>query len=238
MFSYYGSKSIIVDLYPPPKYGKVKEPFAGSARYALKYWDREVVLYDKFDKIIEAWHYLQQASEKDVQGLPEIRKGMDLRTMSLSSGEKTFLGFLFGISSTAPRNKPSPFACEQNGRKNKYQRVAAELHKIRHWKVIQGSYEDIPNEEATWFIDPPYEKAGYAYKHSNINYEHLAHWSKERIGQSIVCENTGATWLPFEPLAMMRGGNGKKAEEAMWTNIIPEPRLVQYDLFGNIHRMK
>lgn len=37
MFSYYGSKSKIVDLYQPPKFDKIIEPFAGSARYSLKY---------------------------------------------------------------------------------------------------------------------------------------------------------------------------------------------------------
>ena len=31
MFSYYGSKSKIVDYYPPPKHKKIIEPFAGSA---------------------------------------------------------------------------------------------------------------------------------------------------------------------------------------------------------------
>jgi len=33
MFSYYGSKSKIVDYYPPPKHKRIIEPFAGSARY-------------------------------------------------------------------------------------------------------------------------------------------------------------------------------------------------------------
>lgn len=47
MFSYYGSKSKVVDLYPSPKFGKIIEPFAGSARYSLKYFDRDVLLVDK-----------------------------------------------------------------------------------------------------------------------------------------------------------------------------------------------
>lgn len=37
MWSYYGSKTKLVDLYPPPKTDKIIEPFCGSAKYSLKY---------------------------------------------------------------------------------------------------------------------------------------------------------------------------------------------------------
>ena len=80
MFSYYGSKSKIINLYPSPKHGKVIEPFAGSARYALKYFDRQVLLVDKYSVLVEVWHYLQQASEADILGLPKPAIGDDLRT--------------------------------------------------------------------------------------------------------------------------------------------------------------
>jgi len=43
MWSYYGSKKSIIDKYPPPKYGKIIEPFAGVASYSMKYWDRVIV---------------------------------------------------------------------------------------------------------------------------------------------------------------------------------------------------
>ena len=49
MWSYYGGKSKVVDYYPTPKQSKIIEPFAGSARYALKWFDRDVLLVDKFD---------------------------------------------------------------------------------------------------------------------------------------------------------------------------------------------
>jgi len=38
MFAYFGNKTRIAHLYPPPAQGRVVEPFAGSARYALMYW--------------------------------------------------------------------------------------------------------------------------------------------------------------------------------------------------------
>ncbi len=45
MFSYYGSKSKIVKHYPPPEYDTIIEPFAGSARYALMYYNKNVTAY-------------------------------------------------------------------------------------------------------------------------------------------------------------------------------------------------
>jgi site-specific DNA-adenine methylase len=75
MFSYYGSKGKIVDCYPPPKHKKVIEPFAGSARYSLKYFDKDVTIYDKYPVIIDVWKYLQEASESDILGLPRLERG-------------------------------------------------------------------------------------------------------------------------------------------------------------------
>ena len=85
MFSYYGSKSKIVHLYPTPKYDDINEPFAGSARYSLRFWDRNITLIDKYPVIVEVWKYLQQASVKDILGLPKLKKGMlisDIKTIS------------------------------------------------------------------------------------------------------------------------------------------------------------
>jgi site-specific DNA-adenine methylase len=72
MFSYYGSKSKVVDFYPPPKHKILIEPFAGSARYSLKYFDREVMLIDKYEIVINVWKWLQQCSKQDILGLPKM----------------------------------------------------------------------------------------------------------------------------------------------------------------------
>jgi 16S rRNA G966 N2-methylase RsmD len=90
---------------------------------------------------------------------------------------------------------------------------------IRHWKTKLGSYEDLENEEATWFIDPPYQFGGHEYKHSNkqIDFNKLGEWCKNRNGQIIVCENTKADWLPFKPMIDMQGARFKTTE-AIWSN--------------------
>jgi len=43
MWGYYGSKSKIIDFYPEPKEDKIIEPFAGTAQYALKFWEKDAI---------------------------------------------------------------------------------------------------------------------------------------------------------------------------------------------------
>lgn len=231
MWNYYGSKSIIVDLYPPPKYGKIIEPFAGSARYSLKYWDRDVLLVDKYDVVIKVWKWLQSCSKQDILGLPDLKKGELISDYNLPEPAAMFLGFLAGVSCTAPRNKISAFAAEQNGRKNKLKRIADNLYKIKHWQIIHGDYNEIPNKQSTWFIDAPYQHGGYAYVENKIDFTHLRNWVISREGHIIVCENTRADWMDFKPMVAMRGGNTKYTTEAIWSNFPTNFDNVQQLLF-------
>jgi len=230
MFSYYGSKSRIVHLYPAPLHEKIIEPFAGSARYSLKYYDHDVTLVDKYEVIVRVWLWLQKCSVQDILGLPELKKGLDLRDLNISEDERLFLGLCCGIAATVPRNKVSPFAAEQNSRKNRWKRIADQLHKIRHWTIIHGDYQDIKNENATWFIDPPYQYGGSAYKENKVDFKSLGEWCQTRNGQVMVCENMRSDWMPFQPLSEMRGANQKFQTEAIWTNT-PRPIIQQQSLF-------
>ncbi len=222
MFSYYGSKSKIVNYYPPPKHKKIIEPFAGSARYSLKYFDRDILLIDKYGAVIKCWKWLQSCSKNDILNLPDLYKlgkGFDLKTLNLSEGELLFLGFNAAVSSTTPRFKISIFAAEQGGMQTYFKRVADNIWKIKHWDIQLGNYENIPNEEATWFIDPPYQFGGHAYVENKINYTELKEWCKGRNGQTIVCENTKADWLPFKPMTELEGSMFRTTE-AIWSNHI------------------
>lgn len=218
MFSYYGSKSKIVDYYPPPKHGKIIEPFAGSARYSLKWFDRDITLIDKDENIVNVWRYLQQASEKDILGLPKLTAGLDLRTLTMSDEERLFVGFLVGVGRAKPAFKVSPFAAVHFSgikRRDKYEKIAEQLYKIRHWTILHGDYTLAPDVLATHFIDPPYQVAGrvhYRYSAKQINFDTLAAWVNTRKGQVIVCENDGANWLPFQPLATLHGANRTSVE--------------------------
>lgn len=203
MFSYFGSKSKLVDLYPAPIFDKIIEPFAGSARYSLKYFEKEIHIIDMYDKIINLWKYLQQATEKDILGLPNIENKTKLDTIKgITDEERTLIYF----SSARGNGYVGSVSGNFNNWERDKKRIASELYKIRHWKITQGDYRKVKNEKATWFIDPPYQNVTRRnYKHSNIDYEDLAVYCTERRGQIIVCENDKATWLPFTKLKELNG---------------------------------
>ena len=218
MFSYYGSKSKVVDYYPPPKFNKIIEPFAGSARYSLKYWQNDVLLVDKYKVIIDVWKYLKSASKNDILKLPRLKSGENLNDFCLSEIEKQFLGFIIVGGLESPRQKAGSFRDTQK-QNQILKNIANQLFKIKHWEIKLGSYNELENEEATWFIDPPYQFGGEHYKESSkkINFIKLAEWCKSRNGQIIVCENTKATWMDFKPMREMQGAMFKTTE-AIWSN--------------------
>lgn len=232
MWSYYGSKSKIVDYYPTPKYQKIIEPFAGSAKYALKYFEKDVLLVDKYEPIIKLWKWLQLCSPNDIKKLPVLKQGDDIRNIAgLCEEERILLGYgaqagvaIFGntVTEAGTRNMVTMF-------KN----VANNLHKIKHWEIRLGSYDEIENEEATWFIDPPYQFGGHKYKHSNkkIDFKQLAEWCRSRNGQTIVCENMKADWLEFKALKKIQGLAQTGTIEAIWSNHKTNYDNVQVSLF-------
>lgn len=235
MWSYYGSKCKIVDLYPTPKHNKIIEPFAGSARYSLKYFDRDILLVDKYEVVVKIWKWLQQCSEKDILSLPILKTGETTKDYTFDCEEQILLmGFIVARGVSRPQYKVSSFAGseKQYHFKYTYKNIAKQLFKIKHWEIIQGCYTEIKNEKATWFIDPPYKEGGQNYACSNrdIDFKHLAAWSKERKGQAIVCENTKADWLDFKPLKAIQGTINKSIE-VIWSNEITNYDTVQTSLF-------
>lgn len=221
MWSYYGAKTNIVHLYPPPKYGKIIEPFAGTARYSLKYWDREVLLVDKYDVIIKIWKWLQQCSPGDILGLPRLKAGENINDFNFDCEDaRLLMGFLIGFGFYSPRHSATVRLWQRPNQLNySLNRIAGELHKIKHWQFECKSYEEVENECGTWFIDPPYQFGGHAYVIGNkdINFNQLAGWCNSREGQVIVCENNKADWMKFNPLIVQNVRTGKHAE-VFWTN--------------------
>ena len=213
MFSYYGSKSKIVDYYPPPKHKRIIEPFAGSARYSLKYWQNDVLLVDKYPVIVSIWGYLINATKSDILNLPDIITGQNVDEFDITQVEKWLIGFCINGGSASPKKT----AKDYNTWGDAKIRIANDIEKIKHWKVQLGSYEELENEEATWFIDPPYQFGGEHYAVNIIDYSELADWCKTRKGQVIVCENTKADWLPFTALTEIQGQRVKTVE-AVWSN--------------------
>lgn len=223
MWSYYGAKTNIIDSYPVPKYDKIIEPFAGTARYALKYFEKEVLLVDKYKVITDIWQWLQKCSPNDILKLPI--PGPDQTTDDLTYDcieAKWLVGFVIHFGALCPGKKVTPHYRNKrpNGINYSLNRIANNLFKIKHWTIIHGSFEEIKNETATWFIDPPYQNGGHKYivNNKDLNYKFLAEWSEKRIGQIIICETIKADWMEFKPMKNQTTKNGKQIE-AIWSNM-------------------
>lgn len=224
-FTYYGGKYRIAPKYPRPKYARLVEPFAGSAGYSLRYPEKKVWLYDLNEHVIGVWDYLICASEREILRLPD--QITDVRDLKIVQEAKWLIGFWCNKGSTEPRNKPSTWM--KSGIRPNSQwgpaiktRIASQLCYIRHWKCRIQSYQNITNIQATWFVDPPYSgSAGRLYTYNQIDYNELARFCEQRKGQVLVCEQQGATWLPFKPFCRAKSLEGPKGKsslvEAIWT---------------------
>jgi len=232
-FTYYGGKWRAAKRYPPPKYDLIVEPFAGAAGYSLRHYQKDVVLVDKDPVLAGLWDYLIHVSEKEILGLPLWQPDFDTVSdiPNICQEARHLIGFWLNKGTTSPARSPSAWQ-----RTGKYspgnfwgepvkQRIASQVGYIRHWKVICGDYTAAKvSEPATYFVDPPYMRAGQHYKHGSkaLDFAALASWCKSLDGQVIVCEGEGADWLPFQPYIDIKANEssrgGKVSKEYVWIN--------------------
>lgn len=222
MWSYYGSKTNVVNSYPHPIHSDIEECFAGYARYSLRHFEKNITLTDKYKVVTDLWKWLQLCSPHDILSLPRPIIGQTLNDFKWDCIEaKHLMGFIIQYGVASPGITPTALKFKSRGNFINYtlNRISKELFKIKHWTIIEGSYEDRPMREATWFVDPPYQIGGHKYKHSNkkIDFSSLGRWCQELPGQVIVCENMEADWLPFVKLKNNHT-QVKESVEAIWTN--------------------
>lgn len=228
-FTYYGGKWRVAPKYPQPLHRRIIEPFAGSAGYSLRHSGGDVWLNDLDPAVAATWRYLISVKEDDILSLPDVQKDQTVDDLHVSQEARLLIGWWLNKGSATPKKRPSTFMLS-HPRGGPYwgegvrRRIASQLSHVRHWRVTNLSYEELPDLEATWFIDPPYSVEGRHYRHgsSAIDYGVLARWSQGRTGQAIVCESDDADWLPFRPLALMDGTEGAQKQrrarlETIWT---------------------
>jgi len=221
-FSYFGGKWRAAPHYPEPKYDRIIEPFAGAAGYSVRHYNHKVTLYEVDPLIYGLWEYLTSVRSKEIRGLPLKVKHVD--DLKCCQEAKWLIGFWLGGGLSRPGKTPS--AWMRGGTKpNSFwgeairDRIAQQVRHVRHWEVKNESYEEA-HGKATWFIDPPYQEAGSAYRFKFDKYKHLGRWSKQRRGQVIVCEAEGADWMRFKPFRTISAtkGIGRKgfSKEVIW----------------------
>jgi len=218
-FSYYGSKFNLAPRYPYPYQDRILEPFAGSACFSLLHHHKQILLYDLDPVICSIWDYLIHVKESEIMALPNIDLDKSVDDYQLINEQKWLIGFWMNPGSSSPRRKRSTWKNRTNNSQNIWgqkikKRISSQLEFIRHWKIKNCSYEQIPDHDGYWFIDPPYIEKGKHYKFSskNINFSNLSLWAKSRKGTVIVCEQLGAQWMNFEFIGCNNGQKGDSTE--------------------------
>ena len=222
---YYGGKWRAAPRYPQPLLKTIIEPFAGAAGYSMRYPHLNVILVEKYHVVAEIWRWLISARESEILSVPCVEDVADLPS-GIAEGARSLVGFHMNAATVSPCNVLSAGRKKLRAMGRAFEgwneavraRVASQVQHIRHWCVVEGDYKSAPDVLATWFIDPPYNnKAGSYYVENRLDYASLATWCAERSGQRIVCENEGATWLPFREFATLKAGvNGHGSREVIW----------------------
>jgi site-specific DNA-adenine methylase len=216
-FTFYGGKFRAARHYPGPAYRTIIEPFAGSAGYSINHPAADVWLNDIDPVITGTWSYLIGVSEQEILNLPDLEPGQTTGDLSLPQEARWLIGWWLNKGSAQPKLRPSSFMLNYPAGAPYWgesirERIARQLPAIRHWKVTTGSYENLPDDEACWYVDPPYAAGGqhYRFGRENVDYQALAGWVRGRRGQVIACEADSADWLPFAPLTEIDGSEGRQ----------------------------
>jgi len=217
---YYGGKWRAAPRYPPPTRGIIIEPFAGAAGYACRHHDLDVLLIDRDPIIAAIWRWLIDATPGDVLAVGDIPDGGTVDDIDAPQAARWLAGFWCNDGVAAPCKRPSKWAAwagngsTWGGWGNRARdRIASWVPKIKHWCVLEGSYHDAPDVDASWFIDPPYQtSAGRHYRYSEIDYDDLGAWVLSRYGQVIACDQRGADWLPWNGSIEIKSTRGQSRE--------------------------
>lgn len=226
-WSYYGSRYRLVPHYPRPAFARIVEPFAGAAAYSLHYPGHDVLLCDLDPVVAGVWDYLIHVSEEEIKRLPNVLQHVE-ELGPVPQEARWLVGFWLGRCRAAPRLTVGSWMVSESAERPgcfwgpaAKDRIASQLQHIRHWRVRCADYRDTAEEgPATWFIDPPFHgKAGRRYRKgcTGLDFEQLGTWSRERLGQVLVCEQLGADWLPFSASAKGRGMSGERST-LLWSN--------------------
>jgi hypothetical protein len=227
-FGFYGGKwRDVPKHYPRPMHKTIVEPFAGSAGYAMRYPSHHVILCELDPILAGIWEYLIRVRPKEILAIPDMPTDGSVDDLHIPQQAKWLVGFWLNRGVAQPRKSPSRWMRDRIrpgsfwGERVR-NTIASQVSAIKHWKIFNSHYMDCPfAEHATWFIDPPYQYAGrhYRFGSDQVAYDGLANWCRSRPGLVIVCENEGADWLPFRPLAEVKTTRAKfRSREVVWTN--------------------
>lgn len=240
----------IARYYGAPRCDLVIEPFAGSAAYSVYWGASKVKLYDIDESICALWDWLIHCSSEDILQLPDVIEDDDHLNSIPNPAQQLIRRWFQPIANV---NRKMPFSNYHRKRLGTHEnpthyrpnpciwsrmikrRLVKQKPMIANWSISQLDYVNIPNENAHWHIDPPYNsKAGKGYVHGadSIDYNILGDWCKERSGEVDVCEKDNADWLPFLPLRRTVNYSGRTYTELLWRKNFVEPQSELFNDYG------
>jgi hypothetical protein len=197
----------------------VIEPFAGSMGYTLYHRPKAALGIERDSRVVALWQRLVVQLGPLVE--PRLGERTDDLLVKLCAYSNASL-VVADMLVTERMLREFKLAVKRLERDRPYAATLA-----YQW----GSYADAPDVEATWFIDPPYQKpSGRRYVSLLPDYAELAGWVRSRRGQVIVCEQAGADWMPFRPLCDVQSLNNKVSREVVWTTPGDEPPVLYEQL--------
>jgi hypothetical protein len=181
--------------------------------------------------VAEVWAYLidcaRRGAEREILALPDLGERR-VNDLDLPPGPSALIGFWLFAGAEKPRQRLPKAAYAASGLfwgPRVRERIAEQLRAIRHWTILPGPYQEAcpVMPDATYFIDPPYQKTPCRYGAHAVDYNALAlecamvqSWG----AQVIVCEAEGADWLPFRDLLEARtargAASGRVSREVIW----------------------
>lgn len=211
MFYYFGRKWKLAKEYPTPRYPTIIEPFAGSMAFSLYHKPQKAIGIEADPNVWKMWNNITGLTAEEIFNYSEPVIGdrvFDrwLLMASISHGTADTKSWLWTDRMTRNLKSQKKFAAKN-----------LEYAK-NNIDYILDTYKNAPDMEATWFIDPPYQKKMKGYKRVDLFYPELAEFCLSRKGQVIVCEQLGADWLPFKELKEIKGTNNKRTIEVVWYN--------------------
>lgn len=189
-------------------------------------WDRE--------REVAHQAFLREIKGLDrVKNIDEVKRLRAVRNKSLEGvmpnllneienpSARKLVGFWMTQSQTYPSKNPQSKAYSSGWTPEIRKRIAEHVWLLQNWRILLGDYKEVLAEEhgpATWFIDPPYQKAGCRYQKPFSDFKTLSDWSASRQGQVIVCEQAGADWMDFKPLVKTKNASNRDSMEVVWNS--------------------